>query len=156
MPVPSWRLWLDIQQVANQARSALEEEAASPPLSPAAMSVLVNVECEPGLTATALAGVSGIKGSTLTGVIDKLADAGLLERKRDNDDDRREVSLHLTPEGGERAKQVRVAMSRYRTSLVASLVASSVTPEDMKADMKAFDRVLAAIARNARNKASSA
>jgi DNA-binding MarR family transcriptional regulator len=148
MPVLSWRLWLDLQQAANHARSALEEEAASLQLTPAAMNVLVNVAYEPGLTAKALAGVSGIKDSTLTGVIDKLEKAGLLARDRGHDDDRRTVSLQLTPEGRERAAQARAAMSRYRTWLVAS----SIPPEDIKA----FGRVLSAIARNATTKASSA
>jgi hypothetical protein len=58
------------------------------------------------------------------------------------------VSLQLTPEGSERAAQAKTAMSRYRTSLLAS----SVSPEDMKV----FGRVLWTIAGNATNKASSA
>ena len=148
MPVLAWRLWLDIQQVANQARSALEEEAANLQLSPVAMSVLVYVAAGRGLTAKALAGESGIKDSTLTGVIDKLETAGLLERDRGHGNDRRKVSLQLTPEGSERAAQAKTAMSRYRTSLLVS----SVSPEDMKV----FGRVLWTIAGNATNKASSA
>jgi DNA-binding MarR family transcriptional regulator len=147
MPVLSRRLWLDIQQVANQALSALEEEAASLDLKPRGMSVLVNVKDKPGSTATALADVSGLQASTLTGLIDKLEEAGLLKRKRDHDNDRREVSLHLTPEGSERAAQARAAMTRYERRVEAL-----VTPEEMKA----FRHVLSAIASNATTKASSA
>jgi DNA-binding MarR family transcriptional regulator len=152
MPVPSWSLWLDLQRAANQAQSALKEKAASLELRPVDMSVLVNVEARPGLTAKALASATGLKASTLNGPMNRLESLGLLERDRGHGVDRREVDLRLTPEGKERATQARDAMSRYRSVLLAS----SVSPEDMKADMKAFGRVLSAIARNAATEASSA
>jgi DNA-binding MarR family transcriptional regulator len=138
MPVPSWSLWLDLQRAANQAQSALKEKAASLELRPVDMSVLVNVEARPGLTAKALARATGLKGSTLTGVIDRLESLGLLERDRDHDDDRRMVSLRLTPEGRERATQARAAMSRYRSVLLARVTAEQII---------AFHHVLSAVAK---------
>jgi DNA-binding MarR family transcriptional regulator len=89
--------------------------------------VLRVVERTPGISSGELAGYLHLHPSTLTGVLQRLDDGGLLERKRDPLDARR-VLLQITPAGkrvlGKRRSSVeavvRLAMTRERKSDVAT------------------------------------
>jgi DNA-binding MarR family transcriptional regulator len=89
--------------------------------------VLRVVERTPGIASGELAGYLHLHPSTLTGVLQRLDDAGLLERKRDPADARR-VLLHLTPAGkrvlGKRGSSVeavvRTAMAKEKKNAVAT------------------------------------
>jgi len=54
---------------------------------------------EPAPSQRELADAVGIEGPTLVRHLDRLADDGLVERRRD-DDDRRVTRIHITPAGG--------------------------------------------------------
>ncbi len=81
--------------------------------------------------------VFGLKKSTLTGILDRLEEAGYTIRQI-NPDDRRSFLLKTTPRGAKAAQKVRALLERFEASLDAELSAS---------DKKAFVRVAAAIER---------
>lgn len=137
MPPFLFPVVLELQRAARQAMSALEDGVSSLELTLVQMNVLVNIWFKPGMLAKDVAGASGLKASTLTGVIYRLKGAGLLERSV-HPTDRRAVSLQLTREGKIRAAQANGEMNRYEKRLRAT-----VTTEDMEA----FRRVLLAIGR---------
>jgi DNA-binding MarR family transcriptional regulator len=71
------------------------------------------IAADPGTGVTALATRLGVGLSTTSGVIDRLAEMGLIVR-RHGDQDRRQVVLTLTPEG-------RAVVDRFRDSSVGIL-----------------------------------
>ena len=81
--------------------------------------------------------VFGLKKSTLTGVLDRLEEAGFTTRHL-NPDDRRSFLLKITPRGMKTARRVRAVLEDFEAAMDAELSAS---------DKKAFVRVTAAIAR---------
>lgn len=84
-----------------------------------------------------LVAVFGVRKSTLTGQLDRLAEAGLASREL-NPEDRRSFLVDLTAAGRRRATAVRAMLEEFETALDGELSA---------ADRKAFLRVMDAIAR---------
>ena len=64
---------------------------------------LYSIGKDDGLTLTALANNVNLGASTANGIVDRLVVKGLVERNRSNED-RRRVTLRLTPAGREMAK----------------------------------------------------
>ena len=60
--------------------------------------MLIGIESRPGMTQAALARLMDVEGPTLLQALDKLVQAGLVERAR-HADDRRSSALHLTAPG---------------------------------------------------------
>jgi DNA-binding MarR family transcriptional regulator len=81
--------------------------------------------------------VFGLRKSTLTGMLDRLETAGLIERTL-NDADRRSFLVGLTPTGAAVAAQVRAQLESFEAALDGELSAG---------DRAAFKRLMAAIAR---------
>jgi DNA-binding MarR family transcriptional regulator len=69
-------------------------------LTPPQTGLLRAIAATPGQSQQALAGLLGTPPSRLVGLVDSLADRGLIERRR-NPDDRRLHALHLTDAGRE-------------------------------------------------------
>jgi DNA-binding MarR family transcriptional regulator len=94
--------------------------------------LLALVREHPGLTLRELAQLERISAPSLSGHVDRLESAGLLERVRSSDD-RRRVVLRLTPAGQQLTRRVR---ARRTTWLVSRL-------DDLHADeLDAIDRAL--------------
>ena len=70
------------------------------------------VRNRPGLSLRELAEEEGISAPSLSGHVDRLEAAGLLERVRSSDD-RRRVGLELTPEGRSLLKRVRARRTTW-------------------------------------------
>jgi len=87
--------------------------------------------------------VFGLKKSTLTGVLDRLVNAGLILRTL-HPDDRRSFLVELTPNGRKTARRVRRQVEEFESALDCELSAN---------DKRAFQRVTAAIARVTANQA---
>jgi DNA-binding MarR family transcriptional regulator len=79
--------------------------------------VLVMADADEPLTLSAVAEGLGIHPSNATRIVDRLVDAGLLDR-RDNPADRRQVQMTLTPEGRELKDEV---YDHRRTAIAAVL-----------------------------------
>lgn len=67
-------------------------------ITPVQGGMLLTIESNPGLSQVALARMMDVEGPTLVQAIDRLEQAGLVERFR-RADDRRSYALHVTPAG---------------------------------------------------------
>jgi len=68
--------------------------------------------------------VFGLRGSTATAVLDRLAERGFIVRSA-NPDDRRSILLDLTPLGRDVADEVQVAVDRLEAAILRR-----ITPDD--------------------------
>jgi DNA-binding MarR family transcriptional regulator len=82
-----------------------------------------------------VARILGIRGSTLTGMLDRLEYRGFITREL-HPDDRRSFLLRITPKGKRGANSVQEFVERFEADIRKRISA---------ADVKGFDRVMAAI-----------
>jgi DNA-binding MarR family transcriptional regulator len=134
-PPPS--LVLALQRAAHQVLTAFEDAARTMGLSPSEMNVLANLLEDREFTAAELAGASGLRPSTLTGVLDRLEAAALVLRSP-HPQDRRAVVVKLTPSGRNKADQVHDAVSTYEGRIHTVLTGTG---------LRGFHEVIAAIGR---------
>ncbi|MDA8149437.1 MAG: MarR family winged helix-turn-helix transcriptional regulator [Actinomycetota bacterium] len=81
--------------------------------------------------AAALAGEMGVRRPTLSGIIDSLDRAGLVER-RSVEDDRRGVSISLTPTGSAVLRSVEVDMrARLERAMARSRAGDAIDPAEL-------------------------
>ena len=88
--------------------------------------VLYLVQAEPDLRMSALAGRLGVSLPSISGVVDRLVDQGLLTR-RDDPSDRRQALIRITDAGADQldlfrelnARQVRILLARLETADLA-------------------------------------
>jgi DNA-binding MarR family transcriptional regulator len=90
------------------------------------------IKRSPGLSLAALAAEEGISPPALSGNVDRLERAGLIERVRSSED-RRRVGLSLTDEGARLLRRVR---ARRTTWLAEHL--SALAPEELEAIERAI------------------
>ena len=86
----------EIGETAHALRKAFTRRAASIGVTGAQWKVLFKLTLKPGLRQTDLADLLDIEPITLTRIIDRLQEAGLVERTPDPAD-RRAWRLHVTP-----------------------------------------------------------
>jgi DNA-binding MarR family transcriptional regulator len=79
----------------------------------------------PDLTLSELAALERISAPSLSGHIDRLEQAGLLERSR-SDSDRRRVSLRLTPAGSRVLRRVRARRTTWLAERLGTLDAEQI------------------------------
>ena len=121
-------------------RRAVDKALAAHGLSEArALPVLHIARLGEGLRQGALAEELGIEGPSLVRILDQLCAAGLVER-RDDPNDRRAKTLHLSDEGRAMAALVEVRLDALRSSLLAE-----VADADLTATLRALTRFEAAL-----------
>jgi DNA-binding MarR family transcriptional regulator len=79
----------------------------------------------PGLTLRELAALERISAPSLSGHVDRLEQAGLLERVRSHED-RRRVGLELTPVGSRLLRRVRARRTTWLAHRLAALDAEQI------------------------------
>jgi len=121
---------------ADRMRGAIEAELTAGGGAPAA---LVHLQAHPGGSVEALRRVLGISQPATVRVVDRLADAGLLERRAGPD--RRTLALHLTATGEAAASGV---LERRAESLQAMLGPLPAT--ERAALLPALERLVATLA----------
>ena len=82
--------------------------------------VLFHVRAQPGITTNALAGHLGLTAPTVSGLVDKLVRAGLVERGQ-RADDRRVIPLTLSAEGQAVVGEIRQGNQAYLAELADHL-----------------------------------
>lgn len=92
----------------------------------------------PRTTTNNLAQQTGLTTATVSGLIDKLARNGLVERGRD-DADRRVIPLSLTDDGETIVGEIRRGNQAYLSALASSL------GDDLEPTLLALERLVAAI-----------
>jgi MarR family transcriptional regulator, transcriptional regulator for hemolysin len=88
-----------ISDVARLLKTYADQRARDFGMTRAQWAVLSRVECAEGLKQSELADTLDLQPITLTRLIDRLCDNGLIERRSDPDD-RRVKRLYLTPAAG--------------------------------------------------------
>ena len=94
-----------VNDVARLLRTYADHKAAQFGMTRAQWAVLVRIDRAEGLNQSELAEVLDLQPITLTRLLDKLCDSGLIERRPDPDD-RRAKRLYLTAAAGPMLKQL--------------------------------------------------
>ena len=93
---PSRELLFLISDVARMLRTCADQRARQHGMTRAQWAVLLRLERHEGLKQSDLAEILDVQPITLTRLVDRLCDNGLIERRADPND-RRAKRLHLTP-----------------------------------------------------------
>ncbi len=101
--------------------------------------ILFHLRAHPEATTNALAARMGLTVPTVSGLVDKLARAGLIERGQ-RPDDRRVIPLRLTDDGRAVVGEIRQGNRAYLSGLAADL------GDDLAPIIAALERLVAAIA----------
>lgn len=115
-----------------------EVEGAGFDLTPVQYAALAAVSTNPGIDQITLAGLIAYDRTTITGVVDRLAQKGLLER-RASSRDRRSRELQITTEGQKTLEAVSPAVETAQELLVRGL-----TGEEQQELMRLLRKAIAA------------
>ena len=128
-----------LEATVHRVLELLAEDLAELALSPAEVNALFHLGGDDGpVTVAALLVATGQRGSTLTGVISRLEERGLVARAI-NPDDRRSFLLSLTDDGAAAAAEVRAAFVRREAMTLERLPRQAA--DDFLRVLHALDRV---------------
>ncbi|HWD82514.1 MAG TPA: MarR family transcriptional regulator [Kribbella sp.] len=114
-----------LQRATHVTLHLLGTELADLGLSASELNVLANLADGRPRTVSELGAAAGVRPTTLTGVLDRLVDKGLLTRAA-RSGDRRAVEITLTAEGARSAEQVAHAFAAVEARAVGEVSASAV------------------------------
>lgn len=114
-----------LNDVARLLRTYADHRAAQFGITRAQWAVLVRVDRAEGLNQSELAETLDLQPITLTRLLDKLCDSGLIERRPDPDD-RRAKRLYLMPSARPLLEQLRVLGEETMDGTLAGLERGSV------------------------------
>ncbi len=117
----------DLRPVLLRLARGLRQETEDLGVTSRQVTLLWLIRSRPGLSLKELADEERISAPALSGHVDRLVKAGLVERVRD-EEDRRRVGLTLTEEGGRVLRSVRAR----RTSWLAGRL-KELEPEELEA-----------------------
>ena len=112
-------LFRRMQQIAV---SIFMEECKALDLTPVQYAALVTIKANPGLDQVTLAGLIAYDRTTITGVIDRLVQKGLAER-RASSRDRRARELEITDEGRRTLRKITPAVESAQRVMLRGLSA---------------------------------
>lgn len=115
---------LDVQRAAHHVLTFLEQQARSLGLAPVEVNVLANLPTM-GATPTDVARATGHKPSTLTGVLDRLENAGLIERQS-HPTDRRALLVVPTSRGRAAARRIDKSIATLDERVCAAVPPAAV------------------------------
>jgi DNA-binding MarR family transcriptional regulator len=119
----------DLRPVLLRLARELRKETEQLGITARQATFLWLVKRSPGLSLAELAAEEGISAPAMSGHVDRLERAGLLERVR-SDDDRRRVGLKLTVEGDRLMRSVRARRTTWLADRLKSLDASELDAID--------------------------
>jgi DNA-binding MarR family transcriptional regulator len=129
----------EIGETAHALRKAFDRKAAGHGVTRAQWKVLFRLERQPGLRQVELADMLDIEPITLCRIVDRLEEAGLVERGRDPDD-RRAWRLHITAKAKPLVEKLR--------GIAADMTAEAFAEIDPR-DIEIARNVLARVRENA-------
>lgn len=109
-----------ISDVARLLRTYADHRAACLGMTRAQWAVLVRLQRAEGLKQTELAEILDLQPITLTRLVDRLCDNGLIERRNDPKD-RRAKRLHLTPAAKPLIEQLQVIGEEVMAEVLAGI-----------------------------------
>lgn len=116
---------LALQQAAHATVHILVAELAGLGLTSSEINAMANLASGEGSKVSDLAVAAGVRATTMTGVLDRLEQRGLVTRQG-APWDRRAVLVELTPSGRSAARTIRQAISRLEDRVLAGLPASTI------------------------------
>ena len=116
---------LALHRTTHQTLHALSSALAGEKLNAAEINALANLAAGGTLSVRQLSERTGTRASTLTGVLDRLADRGYLTRELDPSD-RRSFRLPLTESGQAVAARVLAAIADLEREAMAALSATQI------------------------------
>ena len=128
-------LILALQRTTHATLRLLAVRLADENLSPSEINALANLADGRVRPVGELAAAAGVRPTTLTSLLDRLAKRGYLRRELDPND-RRSFQLHLTPAGLSAARACLAAMAAIETEAARSLT---------EADLAGFTKVVTAL-----------
>ena len=111
---------VDLRPVLLRLARELRKETEQLGITARQATLLWLVKQSPGLSLAELAAEEGISPPALSGHVDRLERAGLIERVRSSED-RRRVGLRLTEEGARLLKRVRARRTTWLTDRLGAL-----------------------------------
>ena len=129
----------DLRPVLLRLARELRKETEQLGITARQATLLWLVKRSPGLSLAELATEEGISAPAMSGHVDRLERAGLLERVRSNDD-RRRVGLRLTDDGGRIMRSVRARRTTWLAERLRSLESTDL--EAVEAAIPALVRLL--------------
>jgi DNA-binding MarR family transcriptional regulator len=115
----------DLRPVLLRLARELRKETEQLGITARQATLLWLVKRSPGLSLAELAAEEGISAPAMSGHVDRLERAGLLERIR-SDDDRRRVGLRLTEKGSRLMRSVRARRTTWLADRLRALEASEI------------------------------
>jgi DNA-binding MarR family transcriptional regulator len=115
----------DLRPVLLRLARELRKETEQLGVTARQATLLWLVKRSPGLSLAELAAEEGISPPALSGHVDRLERAGLLERVRSSED-RRRVGLSLTDEGAKLLRRIRARRTTWLSGRLAELDASDL------------------------------
>jgi len=128
--------WL-LNNAARLSARRLSTKLAGYNVTPPQWGVLVALWEQDGLSLSELAKRSFFDGPTMTGIVDRLEKANLVERKRDSSD-RRVISVYLTEEGRQLQERLPVLSEEANQEAIADL-----SPAEVERFLETLRRVIA-------------
>lgn len=116
--------WL-LNNAARLSARRLSNKLAGYNVTPPQWGVLVALWEQDGLSLSELAKRSFFDGPTMTGIVDRLEKANLVERRRDSND-RRVISVYLTDEGRELQAQLPTLSDEANEEAMVGLSATEI------------------------------
>jgi DNA-binding MarR family transcriptional regulator len=110
----------ELRPVFLRLARALRKESEQLGVTPRQATLLWLVKRNPGLSLAELAAEEGISPPALSGHVDRLERAGLIERVR-SPEDRRRVGLRLTEEGTRLLRRIRARRTTWLTERLRAL-----------------------------------
>ena len=129
----------DLRPVLLRLARELRKETEQLGITARQATLLWLVKRSPGLSLAELATEEGISAPAMSGHVDRLERAGLLERVRSNDD-RRRVGLRLTDDGERIMRSVRARRTTWLADRLRSLESTDL--EAVEAAIPALMRLL--------------
>ncbi|MCF8475831.1 MAG: MarR family transcriptional regulator [Pseudolabrys sp.] len=144
---PSREIAFTIMDVARMLRTYADQRARQFGISRAQWAVLIRIDRTEGLKQSELADILDLQPISLTRLLDRLAESGLIERRPDPND-RRANRLYLMPAARPLLDQLAELGTDMMTTVLDGLDAKTI--EHMLNDLGTVkDNLRAAIARNA-------
>ena len=136
-----WRVaGFNLRMLDLRLMKSFSERIAETGLTPAAATVVLVVESNPGIPLGKLADALLVKRPNMTKLVKRLEARALVKRRNDAAD-KRSISLVLTPAGQRQAARIRAVQDKHDASILAAL-----KPAERAEFTKYVSRILTALA----------
>ena len=128
--------WQLLAQVSQMFRSVSDTYADQVDIPRGQANVLCKVANQDGLTQSEIAEKLSVRGATVTNMLQRLEEAGLVTRRRDPDDNRL-VRVYITPAGDEKERSI-----NHLFGDMQDLIFKDISEEERAALRRALQQII--------------